>query len=634
MLGPACDDVAVSGAPSDCWPAEPRLLDGFDAAALLVDAAGRIVFANEAASRSLGDPDRALEGKDLVTRLFAAGEREAVSAVVDQVLGGSPWTGRMEMSRADATRYVGDVRCVPLWRGQAVVGLLCIVQDTGADGDSVRAARRLGESLARLARVTAELVMAESVEAVNKIVTAHTADAVGATLATLTLREDEEMLRLVGLRGGRELEAQRWERYPLATRTPSSDAIRTGARLILTGAAAIAERYPDLTDAARGERSVICLPLRVSDRTIGAIGLSFPGTRHLEPAELEFLEIVADTCAQALDRVSALDEAATQTAKLEFLANASTELASSLDYEATLSRVARLAVPRFADWCAIDVVEDGRLNRLAVEHVDPAKVELARALQDRYPPDPDAPAGPWNVIRTGQSLLVPVVTDEMLVAGAIDEEHLQISRDLKLRSGLTVPLTARDKVFGVMTWVLAESDRHYGPDDLAFAEDLARRGAIAIDNAELHSQTLATAVELQQAVLPETMPEVPGWEVASYYSPSGRTDVGGDFYDAMPIGGGRLALFVGDVMGRGVAAAAAMAQMRAAVRAYAAVEPWPEAVLRNLDLMFARYGTEQLVTLVYMVLNPRTDDLVVANAGHPPPVILRGDRSTEQLPLG
>ena len=196
------------------------------------------------------------------------------------------------------------------------------------------------------------------------------------------------MLRLVGLRGGRELEAQRWERYPLATRTPSSDAIRTGARLILTGAAAIAERYPDLTDAARGERSIICLPLRVSDRTIGAIGLSFPGTRHLEPAELEFLEIVADTCAQALDRVSALDEAATQTAKLEFLADASTELASSLDYEATLSRVARLAVPRFADWCAIDVVEDGRLNRLAVEHVDPAKVELARALQDRYPPTP------------------------------------------------------------------------------------------------------------------------------------------------------------------------------------------------------------------------------------------------------
>ena len=129
------------------------------------------------------------------------------------------------------------------------------------------------------------------------------------------------------------------------------------------------------------------------------------------------------------------------------------------------------------------------------------------------------------------------------------------------------------------------------------------------------------------------MPEVPGWEVASYYSPSGRTEVGGDFYDAMPIGGGRLALFVGDVMGRGVAAAAAMAQMRAAVRAYAAVEPWPEAVLRNLDLMFARYGTEQLVTLVYMVLNPRTDELVVANAGHPPPVILRGDRSTEQLPL-
>ena len=628
-----CDDVPVSEPPSDSWPAEPRLLDGFDAAALLVDGAGRIAFANEAAHRSLGGQDTALEGQHLVTRLFEDGEREAVSAVVDQVLGGSSWTGRMEMSRGDATRFTGDLTCLPLWRDGAVVGLLWVVQDPGADRDSVRAARRLGESLGRLARVTAELVMADSVETVNKIVTTHTADAVGATIATLTLREDEQTLRLVGLRGGSEHDAKRWERYPISTRTASSDVIRTGVRLILTGAAAIADRYPDLADSARGERSVVCLPLRAAARTIGAMGLSFPGTRHLEPAELEFLEIVADTCAQALDRVSALDEAATQTAKLEFLADASTELASSLNYEATLARVARLAVPRFADWCAIDVVEDGRLNRLAVEHVDPAKVELARALQERYPPDPDAPAGPWNVIRTGQSLLVPVVTDEMLVASAVDEEHLRIARELELRSGLTVPLAARDKVFGVMTWALAESDRYYGPDDLAFAEDLARRGAIAIDNAELHSQTLATAVELQQAVLPEAMPDVPGWEVASYYSPSGRTEVGGDFYDAMPIGGGRLALFVGDVMGRGVAAAAAMAQMRAAVRAYAAVEPWPEAVLRNLDLMFARYGTEQLVTLVYMVLNPRTDDLVVANAGHPPPVILRGDRSTEQLPM-
>ena len=95
-----------------------------------------------------------------------------------------------------------------------------------------------------------------------------------------------------------------------------------------------------------------------------------------------------------------------------------------------------------------------------------------------------------------------------------------------------VPLVARERVLGVITWVAAESDRRYTDADLAFAEDLARRAAVAIDNAELHSETLAAAVRLQHAVLPDTMPDIDGWDVASHYDPSGRTDVGGDFYDA------------------------------------------------------------------------------------------------------
>jgi len=504
-----------------------------------------------------------------------------------------------------------------------------VLPDSPSEGGS-RAARHLGDRLTRLARVTAELVTADTVEAVTKIVITHSADAVGATMASLTLRDGTETLRLVGLRGGDEGDAEQWASFPLDSRTPVSDVVRTGQRLVLTGAAEIAERYPE---SDRGERSIVCLPLKVSTRTIGAIGLSFPGTRSVESAELEFFEILGDTCAQALDRIAAQEEAAKQTAKLVFLADAATELSSSLDYQTTLARVARLAVPTFADWCAIDLVEDGRLNRLAVEHVDPAKVQLAIDLEQRYPADPDAPSGAWNVMRTGRSELVREVTDEMLVAAAIDEEHLRIARELHLRSGLTVPLVARGRVLGVITWVSAESDRLYGPDDLALAEDLAKRAAIAIDNAELHSQTLAAADQLQHAVLPEALPVVPGWELASYYSPSGRTEVGGDFYDAIPLSDGRLVLFVGDVMGRGVGAAAAMAQMRSAVRAYAALDPAPATVMGRLDLMFAQYPTEQLVTLVYMVADPARGELVVANAGHPPPVLLRRDGTPEQLPL-
>jgi serine phosphatase RsbU (regulator of sigma subunit) len=493
---------------------------------------------------------------------------------------------------------------------------------------------RLADRLTRLARVTAELVMADTVEAITKIVISHAADAAGANMATLTLREGEDHLRLVGIKGGTEDDARKWQTYPLDVRTPASDVVRSGERLVIDDAAAFAERYPNLTHPDRGERSVVCLPLHVSTRVIGAVGLAFPGSPTIESAEIEFFEILADTCAQALDRVNALEQAGRQTAKLEFLSEASAELASSLDYETTLVNVAKLAVPAFADWCAIDLVEDGRLNRLAVEHVDPAKVQLARALEERYPADPEAPSGAWNVMRTGQSQLVREITDAMLVAGARDAEHLRVARDLQLRSALMVPLVARGRVLGVVSWVSTESDRLYEAGDLALAEDLAKRAAVAIDNAELYSQTSAAAVRLQHAVLPEKLPTLPRWELAKFYSPAGRTEVGGDFYDAVPLANGQLVLFVGDVMGRGVDAAAAMARTSAAVRAYMVEDATPRVVMTKLDRMFEEYRTDQLVTLVYLVLDPTHDGIVMANAGHPSPFIRRAVGRSEELPFG
>jgi GAF domain-containing protein len=401
---------------------------------------------------------------------------------------------------------------------------------------------------------------------------------------------------------------------------------------VLFGREAIQARYPDLERAAEGPRVMVGLPLIVMRRTIGVVTLSFPGRRQLDAAELEFFGILADSCAGALERIRANDELRDQSARMKFLAEAATELSKSLDYESTLAKVARLAVPRFADWCAIDLVEDDRLHRLAVEHVDPAKVQLALDMEQRYPADRDAPGGAWEVLRTGRSTLVPEVTDEMLVAGARDDEHLELARELQLRSAVMVPLVARGRVLGVISWVAAESDRRYNQSDVTFAEDFAKRCAIAIDNSQLYSQTMEASERLQHAVLPDLTAGIPGWELAKHYSPSGRTEVGGDFFDAVALADGQIALFVGDVMGRGVAAAAAMAQMRASIRAYIAVDPTPEVVLRHLDGLFTTYGMTQLVTLVYLVVDPATDKLSMINAGHPPPVILRADGHADQPP--
>ena len=614
-------------------PARSGLLDALDVPALLGDAQGRVLAANEHAERLYGRPDTALAGRDLVAVLFGEREQHQMEKVVARVLAGDPWRGLMEMRHADGSTHRVELTCSPLRESGEVHGFAVLLDDVGAREETAREAGRLRDRLTRLARVTSELATARTIDAVRQIVVSHSADAVGASMASLSLRDgkDPGRMRLVGVTGATAAQAERYATFGTGDRNPVAEAVRTGERIVVVGEQELAARYPDLLD--RGERSVVCLPLHGATQTIGAIALSFPGVRVLDAAELEFFDILADSCAQAIERTEAKKAADWQSAKLSFLSEAAIELSSSLDYEATLAKVAQLVVPRFADWSTIDLVDDGVLRRLAVAHIDPDKVKLAQELAEKYPPDPDAPTGAWNVMRTGESEFVHEVTDEVLEMLDLPEEQKQLVRDLQLRSAVTVPLIARGRVLGVMSWVSAESGRLYSEADLALAEDLAKRAAIAIDNAELHSQTLAVAVQLQRAVLPDAMPRVPGLELASWYRPSGRTEVGGDFYDAISLSDGRVALFVGDVMGRGVAAAANMAQMRAAVRAYAAADPRPAAVVGALDAMFLLFPTDQLVTLAYLLVDPTHDTLTFTNAGHPPPALLRAGGTTEQLPL-
>jgi signal transduction histidine kinase/ActR/RegA family two-component response regulator len=173
----------------------------------------------------------------------------------------------------------------------------------------------------------------------------------------------------------------------------------------------------------------------------------------------------------------------------QFLAQASDVLSSSLDYEQTVVTLTRLAVPRLADWCGVWVVgEDGKPRQLAVAHIDPAKVQWATQLSQRYPPDLSSPRGMSQVLRSGRAELIPEITEEIIVAGAYDEEKLAILRSLGLRSIMMVPLTARGRTLGVMNFVAAESGRRYGPQDLALAEELTRRAALAVDNARLYRE--------------------------------------------------------------------------------------------------------------------------------------------------
>ena len=169
-----------------------------------------------------------------------------------------------------------------------------------------------------------------------------------------------------------------------------------------------------------------------------------------------------------------------------FLGDASAALATLTDHESTLQKVASLAVPYFADWCAVDMQDaEGVVRRLAVAHVDPEKVELIRALDARYPSSPDERHGVRQVLRTGEPEWAPDIPEELVATVSQSAEHERILRELGLKSYICVPLKSRTRILGALTFVTAESGRVYDADDVRAAEDLAHRAVIAIENANL-----------------------------------------------------------------------------------------------------------------------------------------------------
>jgi PAS domain S-box-containing protein len=263
-------------------------------------------------------------------------------------------------------------------------------------------------------------------------------------------------------RGGRELIGRvLWEVYPEILGTPIEREMKRSAR----------ERVPVTLETTNVDRSrwsaLYCYPLPDG-------GLA-----------TQWRDITARKRAE---------EAA------HYLARASEVLGASLDYERTLAELATLSVPQLADWCTVDVVgDDGAIRQLALAHANPEKVRWARELAKRYPPDPSAPNGGPNVLRTGKPELYADIPDDLLAATAVDEDHLRILREVGLRSAMIVPLTAHGATLGTLTLIAAESGRRYGDADLALAMEIARRAALAVDNALRHRAEQSARLAAERA---------------------------------------------------------------------------------------------------------------------------------------
>jgi serine phosphatase RsbU (regulator of sigma subunit) len=291
-------------------------------------------------------------------------------------------------------------------------------------------------------------------------------------------------------------------------------------------------------------------------------------------------------------------------------------------------------------------VEDGALTVVGHAHADPARAELAVRLMEDYPPRLDAASGDAQVLRTGTSQLIPEVDDELLVAGAVDDEHLRLLREVGIRSAMAVPLPGRDGIIGVLSVMHAESGRRYTTADVGYLEDVARRAALALETARVmrdQSRSLADVTRVaeaaQQAILASPPSRIgPVALAARYTSASAEALIGGDLYETVPRDGA-VRLLIGDVRGKGLGAVRTATIVLGEFRASAADLDDLGDVARQIDRRVRAYlGDEDFVTALFAEIR---DDgtFAVASCGHPPALLIaRGQISALQteatLPLG
>jgi PAS domain S-box-containing protein len=494
-----------------------------------------------------------------------------------------------------------------------------------------QAAELAAERLARLQVVTGRLAEAADSEAVSEIVVRHGTEGVGASAGALCLVEGD-VLRVCRSTGIDEAALARFDRLPVDADLPATDAMRRGEMVLLASVAERDERYPALRGVAGSNRSFAAVPLLIDGQGIGSIVFSWKDERSFDDGESHFLLALARQAAQAIERTRLYEAERTARAaaeeageRMRFLAEASRVLSSTLDYEVTLSELARLAVPEIADVCLVHLVEDGELRLVVATHTRPERGSVLA----------DVAGGPVRGRRPqllgraavlGETVVLDSVPDELLQRVAEDERQLGVLRSLELRSGIVVPLRVQDRILGTLALAAdSSSDRHFGVEDQAFVEDIAGRAAVAIENSRSHQARTEVAQTLQRSLLPPHLPRIAGLELAQRYHSMGDVEVGGDFFDVFPAGDGRWGVVMGDVCGKGVGAAALTALARYTVRA-GAIEGEPAGVLRLLNraILDAEVG-ERFCTIAHAKVEVVEDGRVrvlLACGGHPLPLVL------------
>ncbi|UUU35609.1 SpoIIE family protein phosphatase [Streptomyces sp. CA-210063] len=335
--------------------------------------------------------------------------------------------------------------------------------------------------------------------------------------------------------------------------------------------------------------------------------------------------------------------------RLELLSEASVRIGTTLDVRRTARELAETAVPRIADFITIDLAEPVLRGEEAADPRSDLRRTVVHGIRDDLPFSPVGkqvdygPTAPQlRCLTSGEAVLEP----DLKTAApwlAQDPEHTE--RLLShVHSLIAVPLVARGVVLGVAAFYRAQDPAPFGDDDRSLAQELAHRAALSIDNARRYTRERTMVLALQRSLLPQGLPDQDSVEVAHRYLPA-ESDIGGDWYDVIPLSGSRIGLFVGDVVGHGLLSAATMGRVRTAARSFAELDFPPDEVLTHLDNLVGRLDREDPVsdgggiigaTCLYAVYDPTSQLCTMARAGHPPPALVDPDGTVSfpELPAG
>jgi PAS domain S-box-containing protein len=579
------------------------LLDVLGVASIVLDAEGRIVLWSPQAEELFGYPARQALGQyaarfmvherhfDLVVKLFA-----------DVMATGEGWAGAFPIRRADGTTRLVEFRNMRLLDDRGDVYALGLAADQSTvlrlEQDVALSTRMVAQSPIGLAVLDRELRYVSVNPALERLNGVPAADHIG--------RRVSDVLP-----------------------TLNAGSVEAAARRVMeTGRPLIDHQWIGRTPADPHEDHAWAVSLyRLEDALGNVLG-------------------VACSVVDVTEQHRAGVEAEAARRRLALIADASARIGTTLDLERTACELAEVAVPELADVAAVDLLEsvvEGRSCRLG-----PTEPAVIRALAVRADDAPDALAAadpPGQVaryepdrlvtecVRTGDPVMVPEVRREDLPRIARSPQAVALLARAGMHSYLAVPLIARGEVLGALDLKRTRNPLPFSSDDLLLARELAARAAVQIDNARWYQNARETALTLQRSLLPSHPAVTGGLEVASRYQPAGATsEVGGDWFDVIPLDGARTALVVGDVMGSGITAAATMGRLRTATNTLASLSLEPERLLDHLDKIVS--GLDQaFATCVYAVHDPHLRQCRITNAGHLPPVRVRAGRPPELLDL-